>query len=424
MNKKSPKTNHPKVDLSKLRVEILDDIDDFELAGDMLSRGHYLGNKKLAGERLSYVAIYRGQWLAIAHFDKATERSRVREDRIGWSARVRKERIKYITNNSRFLILPNYSGVKNLASKVLSLIAARISSDWEKRWGHPLFLLETYVDPEQGNTGSCYKAAGWERIGISAGYKKADGNRTNPKDYFLKALHKHSYESLAGEFETPQLSGLKPLKGSNNNFVIDPNKIDFKSLKEHLSLIKDPRGRQGRRYELLPILTLSCAAVLSGYTQYQQISDWISNLAPEIRAKAGIRSDRKPSPSMLQKLLSRINSKELEDVLSKWVLSESGTLFGSTISLDGKHHRATSSSLKGQKKFLNVLVQDIGIVVKEYPTKMGHGEGAAAREALKELPLEGTIVTADALHTERATARAVVKKTAGFCSLSKTITKL
>jgi len=145
--------------------------------------------------------------------------------------------------------------------------------------------------------------------------------------------------------------------------VVDPNKIDFKSLKENLSAIEDPRGRQGIRYALLPILTLSCAAVLSGYTQYQQMSDWICNLSSEIRAKTGIRSDRKPSPSMLQKLLSKVDSKKLEDTLSKWVLSELGTLFGKIISLDGKHQKATSSSLKGQKKFLNVLVQDIGIVV-------------------------------------------------------------
>ena len=212
------------------------------------------------------------------------------------------------------------------------------------------------------------------------------------------------------------MSGLKSRKGSDNNFVLDPNKINFKSLRQYLSKVPDPRGRQGNRYRFLPLLTFGVAASLSGYTQYQQMSDWIASLPVDLRISAGLRADMTPSASALQKIFCRIDSEILENTLSSWVLKEYGNLLGKAISLDGKHIKATCNKASSQKKYLNVLVQGLGIVVKQYPTKGGHGECVAARKAIRDLPLKGTVVTADAIHTEQATASLIQKKRASLSS--------
>jgi len=56
--------------------------------------------------------------------------------------------LSLVTNNSRFLILPQHS-VPNLATKVIRLTLDRLSSDWQVRYGHPVLVVETFVDPAQ-----------------------------------------------------------------------------------------------------------------------------------------------------------------------------------------------------------------------------------------------------------------------------------
>ncbi len=68
-----------------------------------------------------------------------------------------------IACNTRFLILP-WVRVDHLASHILGRMAARISDDWQRMYGHPIYFLETFVD---GGTspGTCYRAANWVVLG-------------------------------------------------------------------------------------------------------------------------------------------------------------------------------------------------------------------------------------------------------------------
>jgi hypothetical protein len=77
-----------------------------------------------------------------------------------------------VLNNARFLILP-WVQVKNLASKVLSLAAARVAADFPARYGEPVVLLETYVQTPRF-AGTCYRAANWRYVGETAGRGKCD----------------------------------------------------------------------------------------------------------------------------------------------------------------------------------------------------------------------------------------------------------
>lgn len=160
------------------------DIDDVDM---VLSRQHPLGSKKAIGRRMYYMAMHKRDVVAVMIFDAPSDFNRMRDSEIGWSTEQCKERRKHIANNSRFLVGKHYEKIPNLASKILSLVAERISRDWLRRYGVPILALETYVDPDYNdNQGTCYIAAGWKRLGLSSGYQETGKERTSGKWYFLE----------------------------------------------------------------------------------------------------------------------------------------------------------------------------------------------------------------------------------------------
>jgi len=421
------------IDINKIKVEAVYDYFDRADVETVLSRCHPLGAKKAIGRRISYAASYRGEWVAVLLFDKAVDRNKSRKVKIGWSTEQEKERRQHIANNSRFAIVPAYENVPNLASKILSMVAARISSDWQKQYGVPLLALETYVDPEHNaNTGICYEASGWENLGYSTGHLHRDGERTHSKWYFLKALHRDSYKALRADIPHALVTGIKGVDGpSNNNYVLDATKIDLKELQEDLKRVTDPRNKQGLVYEFVPLLSFCISAVVSGYTQYRQIADWISKIPAEDRVRFGLPGDRCPHERTIGIFISSIDPVQLKEVLTRWLMktydkAPKGSQIR-TISLDGKALRATSSDAKEQKSFLNVFAHELGIVVDHVPTKKGGGELPSARKVLDdggEDLFAGKVVLADALHTDRKFIKTLEKKRLGTSSLSKTIKNL
>ena len=105
---------------------------------------HYLGAIPKIGETIWYVAVYETQWVALISFSAAALNCAARDQWIGWSYRHQSGRLKLITNNSRFLILPNWH-YKNFGSRILSLCLKRLSNDWVEKYGHPVLLVETFV---------------------------------------------------------------------------------------------------------------------------------------------------------------------------------------------------------------------------------------------------------------------------------------
>jgi hypothetical protein len=129
---------------------------------------HYLSYGGSVGENLQYLARdQHGRALACLLFGAAAWQCRPRDEHIGWEASTRQQRLGLITNNTRFLILP-WVRVKSLASHVLGRIARRLSGDWQAKYGHPIYLLETFVDTSRF-AGHCYRAANWVCVGQTTG---------------------------------------------------------------------------------------------------------------------------------------------------------------------------------------------------------------------------------------------------------------
>ena len=156
------------------------------LFNHLLSRYHYLGFKTTVGENIKYfIRDNRGRVLSCVLFGSAAWKTRPRDEFIGWTHPVRERNVNLITNNTRFLILP-WVKVPHLASHILGAIARRIHNDWTVKYGHPVYLLETFVDTERFK-GTCYKAANWMLLGETKGRTRND-RHTN-----IKVPVKHVY---------------------------------------------------------------------------------------------------------------------------------------------------------------------------------------------------------------------------------------
>jgi hypothetical protein len=155
--------------LRPLQIQVVGPKDaDYRRFQSYLRQHHYLGHRGPVGENLAYLIRSRaGVDLACVLFGAAAWQCAGRDRWIGWSAEQRAQGLPFIANNSRFLILPSVV-VPHLASHLLSQIARRIDQDWPKRYGHPLHLLESFVQPDRFR-GTCYQAANWIYVGQTTG---------------------------------------------------------------------------------------------------------------------------------------------------------------------------------------------------------------------------------------------------------------
>jgi hypothetical protein len=140
------------------------------LFNSLMEQHHYLGYEQPVGEHLKYVVWSQGRPVACLAWSSAPRHLASRDHYIGWDAAARRSRIRFIAYNTRFLILP-WVRVEHLASHILGRMAARISDDWQQLYGHPIYFLETFVDPERFR-GTCYRAANWVLMGRTTGRGK------------------------------------------------------------------------------------------------------------------------------------------------------------------------------------------------------------------------------------------------------------
>jgi hypothetical protein len=137
------------------------------LFNSLIEHHHYLGYTQPVGEHLKYLVYGQGRVLAALAWCSASRAVGCRDRFIGWSVEERRRNIGFLAYNTRFLILP-WVEVPHLASHILGACARRLSADWERIYGHPIHLLETYVDPTRFR-GTCYKAANWHVLGQTTG---------------------------------------------------------------------------------------------------------------------------------------------------------------------------------------------------------------------------------------------------------------
>ena len=190
----------PLQSLQPVRVEpVTQSSSEARLFQFLLQRYHYLGHRNCVGENLKYLARDReGRPLACLLFGSAAWKAAARDQWLGWSAEQRRAHLSLVTNNARFLILP-WVRVRHLASHLLGQATARLSADWQQKYGHPIYLVESFVEQPRF-AGTCYRAAGWLPVGLTTGRTRNDDGlkpRTARKAIYLKVLRTDALRRLA-----------------------------------------------------------------------------------------------------------------------------------------------------------------------------------------------------------------------------------
>jgi hypothetical protein len=293
---------------------------------------HYLGSLRKISETLWYVATWRNQWVALVSFSASALKCAARDRWIGWDLRHQYDRLKLIVNNSRFLILPDWH-IPNLGSRILSLCQKRLDTDWQKVFGHPVVLLETFVDPERFQ-GTVYKAANWLYVGNTKGFRRTRRGYTataqSPKMVFIKPLQTDTRALLCRAIlQAPYCTG-----GSK----IMLHAQQMQSLPSFFSEIPDPRRTQGRRHRLATVLAIAAGASLCGMRGYRAIADWAKSLGKKARQRFGCRyaHDRYivPSEYIIRDVLIRVDPVHLDRALQSW--NETYADQDESLAIDGK----------------------------------------------------------------------------------------
>jgi hypothetical protein len=146
------------------------------LFNSLIEQHHYLGYTQPVGEHLKYMVYAAGGGpIACLAWSSAPRHLGPRDRFIGWSAQARRRNLHLIAYNTRFVILP-WVQVAHLASHLLGRMARSISADWQRVYGHPVYYLESFVEPGR-YAGTCYRAANWRFLGPTTGRGKQDSTK-------------------------------------------------------------------------------------------------------------------------------------------------------------------------------------------------------------------------------------------------------
>jgi hypothetical protein len=142
------------------------------LFNSLIEQYHYLGYTQPVGEQLKYLVYAGARPIAALAWSSAPRHLGCRDRFIGWSAAARRQNLRFLAYNLRFLILP-WVEIPHLASHLLGGMARWVPQEWARIYGHPVYFLETFIDPQRFR-GTCYRAANWIVLGRTTGRGKAD----------------------------------------------------------------------------------------------------------------------------------------------------------------------------------------------------------------------------------------------------------
>jgi len=315
--------------------------------------------------------------------------------------------LRLVVNNTRFLVLPEGT-LPNLGSKVLRMVLDRLSDDWQNRYGHPVLIAETFVDPEQF-CGTVYIVQGWEELGTTDGWGRHARDyyvkHNKPKRLFVRELCKNARRSLQAEHLKPDLAAVE-----ERTIPRCSQKVrEIRAFTEHFKTVPEFRDRI-ESYPLWSLLTLVLLAMLCGAPRGQKdLAKFARRLTRPQRRALGIRRNpqgKYPAPcqSTFCRLFQRVDGAKVNETIQ--AIQEQirdKPPADELIVLDGKepNHGGGESVLSA------VCVPSqyyLGSALVDQKTN----EIPVAQQLFGELDLAGRNVSLDALHTQTETGRQLV----------------
>lgn len=404
----------------------------------LIEREHYLRNAKAIGRVLRYVAEYRGEWVAVLTFCSAALHLKPRDRFLNWPARQVKERRHLLAQNSRFLVLPTTGRWPNLASRVLKLACARLAQDWQHAFGHPVLMVETFVDPQRFR-GTCYRAANWQALGRTQGFARRG------QDYYLDTQHpKELWVLPLGRGALPRLRApvlAEALRAGGPPPPPPPVPVPTAQLSSLASFIRrrvrDARDPHGIRHSIGSVIATAALAIAAGCQGPHAIAEFAPSLNHGQRRRLGCRptpgARRQfdvPCERTFSRLLEQIDSDQLRQAFADWMATLHPTPVN-VLHFDGKVVRnadpapprlaqepalaeaaaaldtpADQQKPKAEKALTLVNFQTPDQrLIDQIAVPQDTNEEAAVAAHLPKMDLTGVLVIADAAHTTKANCR-------------------
>ena len=222
------------------------------------------------------------------------------------------------------------------------------------RFGHPLLLLETFVDPRLH--GGVYRAANWLELGLTQGYRRIQGGYSDqpstPKRVFVRPVRRDSRARLTHpDRERLQLTGAAKIM---------LNAEQMRALPLCFNAITDPRRAQGLRHRLPVVLGIAAGATLCGMRGYKAISDWADALGQQARARFGCRRENGhyvvPSELVIRDGLVRLAPETLDQALNAW--DQAWGVHDDALAMDGKTLKNARDEARQQSHIMSVVGHD------------------------------------------------------------------
>ena len=389
----------------------------------LMGQYHYLGEGHPAGDTMRMVAERDDEWVGLLMWGSACYRLKPRDEFIGWTATQRAQRQKLVVQNRRFLLLGERGAHPNLASHILGAAVRELPGLWHEAFGYEPLLAETFTDIEAFE-GTCYKASGWQPLGLSKGYSRHRADfyvlHERPKKLWVRELRRGAAAILRAMALPPEC---RHGAHSDADGVLPLGSDQIESLHEALCRVPDPRA-PNRSFHIGAILSIVAMAIFSGHTNLVQIVRFANRLRHDQRKDLGLprfrpdSSYRKvPSYKVFYNLLRQLDSDAFAQCLSAWLAQHSGSL-PAALALDGKFIRDTVG-------IVCLVDHQTGVPRAMVKASKKEGEGddceikAAQRMIESQSDLSNTLTTADALHAQRRTANGIVERGGDFLIQAK-----
>ncbi len=375
----------------------------------VVDRHHYLGFKQFAGRGLRYVFTWRGRWIGAAGWQTGAFRCAPRDRWMGWRRKEPFERLHLIGNHTRFVILGGRRAFRGLASFALLRMQRRLSDDWKAAYGNPLLVAESFVSPTKFR-GTLYKAANWKYVGRSKGYARANGRYTDPhgeaKDLYVVPLRRDACRRLRDRAPLPAAWELRATQSGR------PAR-ELRSMYQHFAALSDFRRAQGRKHGIASVLCVILLARLANRHGAVAAARYAKAMTQKDLAQIGAWKNpdtgryEPVSKSTVHRVLQNTDPAWIEEALRRW--AQPRLRVGHAIAVDGKRIRGANRTGEDQYETVSRIEHGTGMPVSILNDPDEGGEIAAVHAALETAPVAGRLLTLDALHTTRETARLIVE---------------
>ena len=204
--------------------------------------------------------------------------------------------------------------------------------------------------------------------------------------------------------------------------MIDVNRLPLEGeggLIQLLAKVVDPRKARGVRYPIQTVLAIAICATLSGALSFCAIAEWAQSLSPELLRRLCSKRREPPSEPTIRRILHSIDTEKLDAQIGNWILEQT-SLAGKAISIDGKTLRGAHDRDQRPPHLLSAILHEEALVVGQVAVDQKTNAIPKLRELAQDLPIEGAVITADAMHTQKETARFLVEdKAADFIFIAK-----